>query len=306
MAQNTDFAKIAVKELGKGASKYRRWFYGYEGYGIPWCAVFVSWCANELGVLNKIIEKTDGAGCFAREGTRDGWGKWYEGGTVPQIGDIVTFCWNGYGKYNGQDAYFSDHVGIVEKVENGYVYTIEGNANGTNDTSTATRKKYAIKNVFINGYYRPNWKTVAEPKPIKKPKPIVPKSKDNIKAVQKWLNIEYGTHCTLDGEYGEQTKSAIVGALQCYLNKAKNARLNVDGVWGAKTKAKVIDIKKGDTGNQVKILQCIFICKGYAVGGFDGKVQRILDQTIKDFQATHKIVVDGIAGKSTFDVLLRY
>ena len=306
MGQNTEFAKIASKEIGNRASKYRQWFYGYEGQGIPWCAVFVSWCAKEVGgVLNKIIEKTDGAGCFAREGIKDKDGKWYEGGTVPQVGDIVTFCWNGYGKYNGQDAYFSDHVGIVEKVSKGYIYTIEGNANGTNDTSTVTRKKYAIKNAFINGYYRPNWKVEDKPKPIKKPKPTPQKGKDSIKEVQRWLNHEYGTHCTIDGIYGEQTKSAIVGALQCYLNVTYKAKLNVDGIFGTLTQSQIRDVKRGAKGFYVRILQCALICHNKDTGGFDGEYGAITEQSVKDFQAVNQIVVDGIAGKFTFNKLLK-
>lgn len=39
-------------------------------------------------------------------------------------GDIIFFDWD---DENGQDG-LSDHTGIVEKVENGRVYTIEGNS----------------------------------------------------------------------------------------------------------------------------------------------------------------------------------
>ena len=161
MAQNTDFANIALKQVGNGPAKYRTWYYGYNALGVAWCAVFTSWVAAQVnGLLNKIIIKTDGAGCFAREGTAKSLGTWIEGGAVPQVGDIITFCWNGLGRYPGQDRYFSDHVGIVVKVEGGYVYTVEGNAGGTNDTSKVCTKKYAINNVYINGYYRPKWATV--------------------------------------------------------------------------------------------------------------------------------------------------
>ena len=305
MAQNTDFSKIAVKQVGKGASKYRRWFYGYEGYGIPWCAIFVSWCANELdSVLNKIVPKTSGAGCFAREGTRDGWGKWYEGGTVPQVGDIVTFCWNGYGRYNGQDAYFSDHVGIVEKIANGYVYVIEGNAGGSNDSSKVKRKKYAIKNAFINGYYRPNWST-SEKTIVSTKKRAKKRGKASIKEVQKWLNEEFGTSCTVDGIYGKQTKSAIVGGLQSYLNNKYNAKLRVDGVFGKITKSKIRNVKKGNKGRYVKVLQSILVCKGYDTGGLDGDFGVKTDKAVREYQKKYSLTVDGIAGKETFARLFK-
>ena len=305
MAQNTDFAKIARKQLGSGPSKYRTWFYGYEGYGIPWCAIFVSWCAKELGgVLNKIIPKTSGAGNFAREGINDKVGKWYEGGTIPQVGDIVTFCWNGYGRYNGQDAYFSDHVGIVEKVSKGYVYTIEGNASGSNDSSTVKRKKYGIKNAFINGYYRPNWSN-ADTTITQSTTSDKVKSNKKIKKIQKWLNKDFGTKCKVDGIFGRQTKSAIVGALQSFLNEYYNAKLRVDGVFGNITKSKVVNLSQGDLGIYVKILQSMLICKGYYSGALDGDFGPKTLKAVKKVQKKFKLQVDGIAGKETFAKLFK-
>lgn len=305
MAQNTDLVKIAQGEIGNGATKYRQWYYGYAGTGIAWCAVFVSWCAYKAGLLNKnLIPKTDGAGCFAREGVAKGWGKWYEGGTTPQPGDIITFCWNGYGYYPGQDRFFSDHVGVVEKVNGGYVYTIEGNAGGSNDTSSVKRKCYAIKNIYINGYYRPNW-TSTDKVNITTPSTSDVTGKGSIKAVQRWLNYTYGTKCTIDGIYGAQTKSAIVGALQCYLNQAHRAGLRVDGVMGPATKAAVPVISRDATGKPVYILQAVLICRNYDTGGFDGEFGEKTEAAVKSYQRSHKLEVDGQAGPETFYSLLK-
>lgn len=46
-------------------------------------------------------------------------GKWQSAGSTPTAGSLIFFDWDGDG--------VSDHVGIVEKCENGVVYTIEGN-----------------------------------------------------------------------------------------------------------------------------------------------------------------------------------
>lgn len=309
MAQNINLVNVAVNEIGNKATKYRTWYYGNTGTGIAWCAVFVSWCANQAGLLNKnLIVKTDGAGCFAREGVAKGWGKWYEGGTTPQPGDIITFCWNGLGRYPGQDAYFSDHVGIVEKVENGYVYTIEGNTGGTNDTSAVARKYYAIKNVYINGYYRPNWTDVTATTASTTVSTTVSTAKAGttaIKSVQQWLNANYGTTCTVDGVYGPQTKSAIVGALQCYLNSTYKAGLRVDGVMGSATKAAIRNIKQGAKNTYVYLLQAALICHGYDTGGFDGEFGAKTLAAVKDWQSKNGLTVDGIAGAETFYSLLK-
>lgn len=45
---------------------------------------------------------------------------WQERDYTPKKGDIIFFVWG-----NGGSA---DHVGIAEEVENGEVYTIEGNS----------------------------------------------------------------------------------------------------------------------------------------------------------------------------------
>lgn len=158
MAKN-DIEKIielAERQLGNRATKYRTWFYGYDAEDVAWCAIFVSWVFANAGI--KMI-KTDGAGCFAREGNGI-YGKWYESeysdnSTKPQKGDIITFVWNYSGRYYSQDKYYSDHVGIVYAVDEKCVYTIEGNSGGSNDTSSVKKRMYSRKDGCINGYFRP-------------------------------------------------------------------------------------------------------------------------------------------------------
>ena len=151
---------VAKSQTGNGPYKYRKWYYGTEQYGVAWCAVFVSWCLAQAGITGI---KTDGAGCFAREYQTQG--KWHESeysdsSTTPKAGDIVTFTWNYAGRYLNQDRYYSDHVGIVYAVDNTYIYTVEGNAGNSNDTSTVKLKAYSRTSGCINGYFRLN--TVSE------------------------------------------------------------------------------------------------------------------------------------------------
>ena len=167
MSVISDLTKIAKAEIGNNGSKYRKWFYNRTSdyYGVNWCAVFISWLYNQVGLLNKLVPKTDGAGCFARE--YDGkYGKWYESeysskATTPKPGDIVTFTWNGIGRVPGQDKYYSNHVGFVYAVDDDYIYTIEGNTGSDNaDYSVVAYKQYKRTSGNINGYYRPNYTTV--------------------------------------------------------------------------------------------------------------------------------------------------
>ena len=129
--------------------------------------MFISWLYNQVGLLNELVPKSDGAGCFARE--YDGkYGKWYESEfscstTTPKAGDIVTFTWNGIGRVPGQDKYYSNHVGYVYAVDDKYIYTIEGNTGSDNaDYSVVAYKQYKRTSGNINGYYRPNYDTKNE------------------------------------------------------------------------------------------------------------------------------------------------
>lgn len=62
-------------------------------------------------------------------------------------GDIIFFDWStDKDGRNGK----ADHVGIVEKVENGKVYTIEGNS-----SDRCRSKNYNIDSLDILGYGTP-------------------------------------------------------------------------------------------------------------------------------------------------------
>lgn len=100
-----------------GAQPYWSW-YGFGGR-VEWCACFVSWCANECGYIDAVIIPKF-AGCVWGVQWFQERGQWQSGSYEPQPGNIIFFNWKGDGE--------SDHVGIVERFENGTVYTVEGNS----------------------------------------------------------------------------------------------------------------------------------------------------------------------------------
>ena len=140
---NSDIVAVAQSQIGNvGGQPYWSW-YGFNSR-VEWCACFVSWCANECGYIEKgIIPKF--AACES-EGVS--WfkacGLWQDCGYIPKTGDIIFFDWAD--KYDGS----ADHVGIVEKVENGRVYTIEGNSH-----DVCKQKDYDINSTEIRGYGTP-------------------------------------------------------------------------------------------------------------------------------------------------------
>lgn len=139
--KSVDIVNVAVSQLDNvGGQPYWSW-YGFKNR-IEWCACFVSWCANELGYLEKgIIPKF--ASCQS-EGVA--WfkacGLWKDKGFITKAGDIIFFDWE-------QDGH-SDHVGIVERMENGKVYAIEGNS-----SNECKRLEYDMKSSAILVYGTP-------------------------------------------------------------------------------------------------------------------------------------------------------
>lgn len=65
--------------------------------------------------------------------------KWKDKNYTPSSGDIIFFDW----EQNG----YPDHVGIVEKVENGRIYTVEGNSN-----DECRERSYSQNSKSIFGY----------------------------------------------------------------------------------------------------------------------------------------------------------
>lgn len=139
-----DIAVVALSQIGNvGGDPYWSW-YGFSSR-VDWCACFVSWCANECGYIdNGIIPKF--ASCPIGSRWFSEHGLWQGNSYEPRAGDIIFFDWD---NENGQDG-SADHVGIVQKVENGYVYTIEGNSG-----DSCREKSYAIGYYEILGYGTP-------------------------------------------------------------------------------------------------------------------------------------------------------
>ena len=134
--------EVARTQIGNvGGEIYWSW-YGFTEH-IEWCACFVSWCANQrsyidAGVIPKYCNCVEGIHWFQSRG------QWADNTITPEPGMIIFFDWDGNG--------ISDHTGIVEKVENGRVYTIEGNS-----ADSCRERSYPVGNYQIMGYGVPQF-----------------------------------------------------------------------------------------------------------------------------------------------------
>ena len=136
-ADNYKLVDIAKQQVGnKGGEKFWRW-YGFDKR-VAWCAIFVSWVANEVGKLNVNIPRfalvSDGVNWYKKNN------RWKEKTHIPKAGDIIFFDWEQDEKVN--------HVGIVVSVENDKVYTVEGNS----IDDQCLERTYLINDDVIYGY----------------------------------------------------------------------------------------------------------------------------------------------------------
>lgn len=185
MGQRDKIVEIALSQKGykegpNNDTKYGAW------YGLnhePWCAMFVSWCANQAGIPESIIPKF--AGCTTGFRIMTQMGITTKEHIIPQKGDLIFFDWDRSGDY--------DHVGIVTSANETSVYTVEGNHDDNVDTYV-----YPINASYIAGYARPKYQD--EPAPVCDP--VV------LDYQQRW-NRTYGSkygYIAEDGEFGSETE----------------------------------------------------------------------------------------------------
>lgn len=137
-----DMVRVAEKQLGySGGQKIWKWA-GYDRR-VPWCNLFITWCANELGYYQSgriplYQAPRDTAKWFKSKGL------FKNPNYIPKAGDLIFFA-----LYGETTPY---HIGLVEKYENGTVYTIEGNSD-----DVVKRRSYAHDNYRIYGYATPDY-----------------------------------------------------------------------------------------------------------------------------------------------------
>ena len=122
------------------------------GYAVKntddWCDVFVTVVFQREG-LSHLVGRECGVERHIQIFKK--LGIWNEDGTTtPQSGDIITFNWD---KDTQQNDGWADHIGIVERVENGWIHTIEGNSSN----GVVRRNTYRVGHGNIRGFARPRY-----------------------------------------------------------------------------------------------------------------------------------------------------
>lgn len=200
-----------------GRDLHKAGYYNGDKCGYEWCDQFVDWCFFQLCGKNK--DKAEylecqtgnlGAGCgFSM--------KYYKAAgrfdKTPKVGDQIFF------KYSS-DSSMADHTGIVVRVTDKLIETIEGNSG-----NEVKRKAYDRNYYAIIGYGHPRYdaeiatKAPAkeDAKTVKIEMPVLKKGSSGaaVKTLQRilnslgYVNINGKARIAIDGSFGSNTEAAV-------------------------------------------------------------------------------------------------
>lgn len=306
--------KLALSYVGtqepRGDDQFINWYNQQTGStfnvnSTPWCCIFASYCLNKAGVNPSRVKPFSGckfaidnyfkpAGVYKLKTT----------GYIPEPGDLIFFDWN--------IDKCVDHVGIVQKVANDKVYTVEGNSKGGYSVSGVRNKSYKLCSDYILGYASPNYTgsngaavaTASTSLNFSSAAKTTTSTKNPyIVKFQEFLNKNYGKKLEVDGSYGPLTKKAAIEAWQHQMNVTYKSKLEVDGSFGPLCKKAARSMTKGAKTPLVYIMQGLLYANGYDPNGFDGEFGSGCQAAIKKLQKDHGLNLTGTCNTDTWTVL---
>lgn len=277
-----------------------------------WCNVFIDWCFVQALGVDRARELLIGfsAGC-----TQDyNWLK-AKGQIVtdPQKGDLVFF-----GK--------TSHIGIIEDVRDGRIYTIEGNTSNAAELiingGTVAKKSYEINSQYIHSFARPKYN---EASTVNSEENVVSNeityslikkgSKGNLVRIAQEKLIVKGYRLPkygIDGDFGGETET-VVKQLQ------RDAGIKDDGIIGKDTWAVLNSdfvkpnapdypgyiIEKNQISEDVRKIQARLIELGYSCGncGADSIFGNGTANAVVAFQKANGLEPDAKVGPLTWSKL---
>ena len=247
--EKTSNANLDSKTANSGNKNFTKYgrdlfnagFFNGNKNGFDWCAQFPTWCAWKLTGKDKAkaehilcIGGDLSAGCgFALKYYKQA-GRFDK---TPKVGDQIFF------KYTNDDS-TADHTGIVVRVTDKLIETIEGNSG-----NEVRRKVYQRTDKTIIGYGHPRYdaepkKTVTkEVKTVDISMPVLRKGStgEAVKTLQRllrqlqYVNLDGKTLIIVDGSFGSNTEAAVKR-----YQKNRGAK-NPDGIVGEWTWNKLLN-----------------------------------------------------------------
>ena len=135
---------------GSNHVKYNRWFYG-DDTAAPWCAIFVSWCADQCGLIDSgLFRKDAGVTTTYSYMTGENGFESYLWSETKQLGD------GGYDVVPGDIFFFEGmgHIGIVTAVTETSIEVTHGNSSDDDVmASLISREGYVNRGTIVHVEY---------------------------------------------------------------------------------------------------------------------------------------------------------
>ena len=136
------------------------------------------------------------------------------------------------------------------------------------------------------------------------PKSAINPNKDSVIARGQQQSINFTNHSiTIDGICGKNTLKNMRRCFQKAINLDYGKKLSVDGIFGNNSKTALGKhyVKKGEKQYLVTAVEIALMCRGYDPSGVEcpGKFGDGLEKAVKQFQEDRGLKVDGIAGRNT-------
>lgn len=229
---------LSFKTKNAGSNNYTKYGKWFGMNGVFWCAIFISWIFNKAFGKAKAKELLCGgfsASCETLRQQFDKKGRYINGKKTPKKGYIIFFKGT---RHSG-----ANHIGIVTKVSNGKIHTIEGNTSGgstvVDNGGSVAHKIYSIGYDKILGYGMPKYDAEKKAKTtttatLSAPKPTLKKGVSGaaVKTLQKCLNKAIKAGLTVDGVFGDATYKAVVKFQKAH-------KISADGIYGTNTYKKL-------------------------------------------------------------------
>ena len=246
-------------------------------YSDPWCATFVSACAQARG-LTKIVFPE--CGCAPMIQLYKNAGRWMEDDSyVPKPGDVIFYDWQDSGV--GDNVGASDHVGLVASVDGDVINIIEGNC-GNMVQYTARQ----VNSRYIRGYGLPDYAGMAngEKEPAEDDAPGVP---------------EPAVIVIPDPESVPDPDTVGDGVLDV------PSPATLPAGW-CQPALPILQI--GGASEAVRAAQYLLKGRGYSVGwmGADGDFGPKTAAAVRNFQRDRGIESDGVIGPLTWTALIKF
>lgn len=187
-------SQLDSKTANAGSNNYTKYGKAMGCNGDAWCDAFVDWCFVQAYGKEAAQKLLGGFSNYTPTSAQyfKNMGKWYM--SKPQIGDQIFF----------KNSTRICHTGLVYKVDNSKVYTIEGNTSGTSGVVAngggVFKKSYLLTYGNIAGYGRPNYdvetiSTASSKFTVSQFSPVKGNANDFVKIIKNLklaLNTDYG------------------------------------------------------------------------------------------------------------------